>query len=432
MIETMKIRNFDQLATTPLRKQALAIIEAGYEAIGTEEVISNSVKLDGNNLQVRDKTLDLSHFENIYVVAIGKCALAASKALEKILGDKISKGYCLDIRQEPLTKIETFLGTHPLPSQTNIDATKKIIELLKSATENDLILTVVSGGGSALLSAPYKIDFQTKALISNELMKAGANIQELNIVRKHLSEIKGGRFAALAYPATFLSLIFSDVPGNDLSTIASGITVIDRTTISEAEAVLKKFDIYNRTKLDKIELSETPKEEKFFEKVTNLVLVDSQSALVAMSQKAKAAGFNVIIISDRLQGEAAEVGQQLLTKSVPQSTVLAAGETTVSVKGKGEGGRNQTLVLSNLANIGPNQVLISVGSDGHDHSDFAGAIGDRNSVNKAKGRGLDPQDYLSRSDSYHFFQKLGDGIDTGLLDSNISDFMLVLQSDDKD
>lgn len=427
----MKIRNFDQLASSPLRRQALEIINAGFEAISTDQAIRRSVRVFNNQLMIKEKIYNLGNFEKVYLIAIGKCALAASKTLEDILGDRLSSGFCLDIRQEKLDKVESVLGTHPLPSQENVEATKKILAFLDKASDRDLVITVVSGGGSALLSAPYKIDFQTKALISNELMKAGADITELNIVRKHLSDVKGGRFAQIAHPATVVSLIFSDVPGNDLSTIASGITVMDATTVDDARKILEKYDILQRSNLLNLELTESPKDPQLFKKVANIIMLDANTVVQAMKVKAMAAGFTPRIVGVDLRGEASEVGNKLISDCQSGEALLAAGETTVHVSGNGIGGRNQTLVMSNLKNIKKGQVLISVGSDGHDHSNYAGAVGDENSSEKARSKNLDVDQYLRNSDSFNFFTTLGDGIDTGLLDSNVSDFMLVLQSFDK-
>lgn len=423
----MIIKNFNQLATTPLRRKALEIIEAGYQAIQTDHVIDTHVRLENTTLYVKEHTYDLTAYEHMYVVAYGKSSYAAAHALNKLLGEKITKGIAIGVTGGDMVgTIQTIAGTHPAPSETNVAATAQIMELLKQATAKDLILTVISGGGSSLLSAPHGMSVETKAQITTDLMKAGANIHELNYVRKHLSDIKGGRFAALAYPAQVVTLIFSDVPGNDLATIASGATVLDPSTIEDAQAIIQKYDTLRRLNLETIEFTESPKDPALFEHVDNILVLDPTSAVEAMHLKAEQFGLRPRVLSTTLEGDAAEVGVMLLAEVKAGEALLASGETTVTVKGDGIGGRNQELVLANLENIKEGQVLISAGSDGHDHSDAAGAIADDASLERAKSQGIDPQTYIQTSDSFNFFQKTGDFLDTGLLDSNIADMMVVV------
>lgn len=423
----MIIKNFEQLATTPLRRKALEIIEAGYQAIQTENVIATHLSLQNETLTIKEHTYDLQKYENVYVIAYGKSSYAAAHALHNLLGERITKGIAIGVTGgDQVGAIQTIAGTHPAPSETNVTATAQIMELLKQATEKDLILTVISGGGSSLLSAPHGMSVETKARITTDLMEAGANIHELNYVRKHLSDIKGGRFAALAHPAKVVTLIFSDVPGNDLATIASGATVLDPSTVEDAQNIIQKYDTLARLNLQTIEFSESPKDPKLFEHVDNILLLDPASAVEAMQHTAEQLGLQPRVLSTTLEGDAPEVGAMLLTEAKPGEALLASGETTVTVKGDGIGGRNQELVLANLENIKEGQVVISAGSDGHDHSDAAGAIGDHASLESAKSQGIDPQTYMQTSDSFNFFQKTGDFLDTGLLDSNIADMMVVI------
>ncbi|MCA9397754.1 DUF4147 domain-containing protein, partial [candidate division WWE3 bacterium] len=348
--------------------------------------------------------------------------------IEELLGDKITQGYAIGVTQgEPLKHITTIVGTHPAPSDINQRATQKIIEMLKSTKDNDLVIGMISGGGSALLAAPHEMTIDAQAAITTELMNAGADITELNIVRKHISDIKGGRLAALAYPAKLITLIFSDVPGNDLSTIASGPTVMDSTTTQQAQEIIKKYEIEERSGINNIFFTESPKDPSVFEHVENILVLDPASAIETMEAKAKELGYATEIYSTTLAGEAGEVGALLLENAKPHTALLASGETTVNVKGNGTGGRNQQLVLENLKNIKPGQVLISAASDGHDHSNSAGAIGDEHSLKRAKEYGLDVDTYIKDSDSYTFFVEMSDSLDTGVLDSNIADMFLVLQ-----
>ncbi|OGY22489.1 MAG: hypothetical protein A2126_02065 [Candidatus Woykebacteria bacterium GWB1_45_5] len=423
----MVIKNSKELAKSQLRANALKIIEAGFAAMDTENVIKNSLKLYQNNLLiVKDTWLDLTKFRRVYLVGIGKAAFSAARAIEEILGDKITDGIVLDINGGLLKRSRSLVGTHPVPSQVNLSATREIISLLKSAAEDDLVVAIISGGGSALLCSPYKLSCEKKESVVGELIKNGANIEEINTVRKHLSEIKGGNFARLAYPASLVALIFSDVPGDDISVVASGPTVLDTTTVADASKIMAKYDVLKKCKLPHCDLIETPKDPTYFQLVINIVVANNQLALLGMAKKAKELKYKVEVFSSRLEGEATAVGKKLVLNAKPKTALLAAGETTVKVAGAGWGGRNQHLVLSALAQIQKSQVIISVDSDGIDHSRFAGALGDQATLTKAKRKKLEVSSFLETCDSFHFFQKVGDGIETGILGSNIADFMLVL------
>jgi len=229
------IKNFDELATTALRRDALEILEAGYGAISTKKVITSKVKVEENMLLVNGNEIDLDNYEKIFFVGIGKCSATAGEVFENLLGDRITDGIVIDVRGIELKRIRSHVGTHPFPSEANVEAAQSVREMLEGATENDLVIAVISGGGSALLCLPHDLKCEVLVNTTKELMKKGANIEELNTVRKHLSLIQGGQFAKIAYPAKIMSLIFSDVPGDDISTIASGPTVIDTTTKEDAK-----------------------------------------------------------------------------------------------------------------------------------------------------------------------------------------------------
>jgi glycerate-2-kinase len=423
----MIIKNKDLLSDNPIRERALEIIEAGLASIDTKKVIQETVKVKGDFLFVKGQTYELTKFRHIYLVAFGKDAFSASVELGKILGDRLTSGVVLSLKSAAIPKMETFQCTHPKPSLNNVVATKKAVELIKKTTEDDLVLLVISGGGSAMLTAPFKITYEEKALIAEQLMNSGANIEELNIVRKHLSEVKGGRLAQLAYPSTLVTLIFSDVIGNNLSTIASGPTVIDHTSVEDAEKVLNKYNILEKVAMPDLALNESPKDQKFFARVNNFLIVDNSIATAAMEDKARALGYSTRILANNISGNAHELGAMLLKECRKGEALIAAGETTIEVFGDGVGGRCQEMALANLDNVKENQVLICIGSDGHDHSDFAGAVCDTYTVKRAKEEKLNPKDYLTNNDSFNFFRKVGEGIDTGFLESNVADLMLVLR-----
>lgn len=422
----MLVRNKDLLAYTPIRDRALKILNAGLEAIDTKKVITQTLRFRNNYLFIHDRAYDLSNYRNIYLVAFGKDSFVASSEIKRILGNRLSAGVVLSLKPDKIPGLETYQCTHPNTSLNNVEATKKVIELIKQTNEDDMVLVIISGGGSAMLTAPYNLTVAEKATIVENLMDSGADIEELNIVRKHLSEIKGGRLAQLAYPSTLVTLIFSDVIGNDLSTIASGPTVMDHSTVDDAKKVLAKYNIFERISMPELELTESPKDQKFFQKVENFLIMDNSVATAAMEEEARALGYSTWVFANNLHGKADEVGKELLSKARKGEVLIAAGETTVEVNGDGIGGRSQELVLSNLSRIKENQVLISAGTDGHDHSDYAGALGDVYTLKKAKEENVNPDDFLKNNDSFHFFEKVGDGIETGQLESNVADLMLVV------
>ncbi|MDP2720596.1 MAG: DUF4147 domain-containing protein [bacterium] len=423
----MIIKNFAELATSKLRRDALGIIEAAYNSINTKKVIENSVRLHKNGLlYIKDNWVDLKKYRRVYLIGIGKAAFASVSVLEDLLKDYITDGIVLDIYGAPLKKVKSIVGTHPHSTETNVAATREIVALLQAAQEEDLVLTVITGGGSALLCSPYKISCDLKDSIVTSLWKAGATIQEMNVVRKHLSGIKGGHFASLAYPAKVVSLIFSDVPGDDLSAIGSGPTVLDPTTVKDAAAILAKYDVLKACNLPNCELQETPKDPMLFQRVVNVVVVNDKVAVDAMEEMGRRLKYNVEIFSSEITGEAQEVAKELVMNAKTGTVLLAAGESTVRVIGNGKGGRNQHLVLSALKYLKDGQVIVSVNSDGYDFTTHAGAIGDRETIAKAKRKRLQIEKYLKNCDSFHFFEKVGDAIQTGILGTNVADFMLVL------
>lgn len=363
-----KIKNYKLLAKSKLRKDALDIAEAGLQAIDTRKVILNADIL--KNLEAK----------RIFVIAIGKCGLEASSALEEVLN--IYKGIALDVKEKKLKKIKSIKGTHPLPSKRNIKATRKIIKLLKTTKKDDLVLFVISGGGSTLLA-----ERNDEEDIMKELLKSGKDIYDINKIRKTLSSARAGGLAKYAYPSKVISLIFSDVPGDDISFISSGPTV------------------------------QHDQEDKYFERVENILFVSNKLALRAMHRKARELGYDLEIKNTNLQGEARKIGPKII-----DNPGLYGGETTVKVKGKGKGGRNQELCLSALSKIKRGQLILSIASDGIDNSKHAGAICDI----ITKESGVRSQEYLENNDSFNFFKKTKDAIITGKTGSNVSDLIIIL------
>lgn len=406
-------------------------MDAGLEAIDTRRAIKNSVSFSGGVLMVKDTGFDLRNVPRLIIVGVGKCSLEAGLALEEILGERISGGIIVDPTGTTLPgKLEFIKGDHPLPTQKNLDATKKIIALLDNLTENDLVIFIISGGGSTILCQPTPgFDFEKEGEIFKLLSQNGADIQEMNTLRKHLSLARGGGLAKYAHPAKVISLIFSDVPGRGLEFVASGPTIKDTTTIKEAKTVADKYNLSAKMGFKENWLIETPKTEQIFNGVRNFLLMSNQIALGAMAVKAKELGYEPEIISDQLTGEARIVGREINQKILSQKgkkALLWGGETTVTVKGPGKGGRNQELILAALGGIKEKTIIAAINSDGWDNTDHAGALCDIITLQEAQKLGLAFGSFLDTDDSYNFFLKTGDYIETGYTGANVSDIVLAL------
>jgi glycerate-2-kinase len=352
--------------------------------------------------------------------------------LEKILGDYLTGGVSLYVGEKNinLLKIEDIRGTHPYPSEINILGTKKILEKLKDVTEKDLIIFVVSGGGSTLLCLPEKGDLSLEAEIFGILTKQGANIIELNTLRKHLSLARGGFLAKYAYPAKVVSLIFSDVLGDNLGFISSGPTIKDETTIEDAYKIIEKYHLAEFVNLENISLIETPKEDKYFENNLNILAVSNETALSAMAKKAKELGFNPIIKERHISGEASEVGIKILyelRESPPNTVLLYGGETTVTIKGRGRGGRNLEMALAVSFSVLENELVLPFDSDGRDNGDYAGAIADFITRKAVEENIVEAKIYLENNNEYPFFEKFGNYVYTGDTGSNISDLIIAIK-----
>ncbi len=456
----MIITNFKNLAKNDLRKKALLIAEVGYEAIDIEKIIPERIKIKNNLLKIGHTDFlngqkseikeNLDEFKRIFIVGIGKGSALASAALAKILGKKLTGGIALDVQKPKLEirncKLEIFTGTHPLPSKKNIMATREIIKLAKSMDKDDLLIVFVCGGGSALACVSEE-ELKNSVSATKELMKAGANINELNTVRKHLSEFKGGGLAKMACPAAVVSLIVSDVCGNDLSNVASGPTVFDKTVKKDAEEILKKYGLNP----DKFNLYETPKDSKCFKKTKNILFVCNQDAVAAMVNKANELGFSSKIRSLALEGEAKNIFQPIIENVKSGEAVIAAGETTVILENKksksknqnynskikisDKGGRNMEAVLGAIAQLTTNNkqqikniVFLSFASDGRDNTEAAGAVGDFLTLEKAKKLKLNPEDFFKNHDSFSFFEKTGDLIYAEQKCFNVADLIVIIRN----
>ncbi len=414
------IKNLKELSITPKRKKLLEILDYGLLQTKSNVVLKSQIKRDGDSLFIQDKLFDLKKYKQVIIIAIGKASGDTCKFLEKILEDKITKGYCIDVSDKKLRIIKNTIGTHPFPSKKNVAFADSVISLVKDLKKDDLVVTVISGGGSSLFCMPFDTECEAGIEIFKELTKKGAVIKEINTVRKHLSLVKGGRLAKIIYPATTISLIFSDVPNNDISIVASGPTVKDNTTIKDARDILKKYNIKYKGKM-----FETPKEEKYFKNVFNLLVCSNKTTLNAMLKKATEFKISAKILSPDLQMNANEAGKFLLKNTKKGELLLTGGETTVKIKEKGKGGRNQHTALSALKYLEKGDVVISCASDGYDYTEVAGAIADDEVIKKVKKLNLNIQEYIDKNDSFNFFKKTKDQIITGKTGLNVSDLFLV-------
>ncbi len=425
----MKIQNASLLGTTKARADALAILEEGLSAIDTETVLQRLFSVKNGELIVGQTAYPLPKGRLVFF-GVGKCAHAGARAIEAIVGDALTQGIALDVAPSPgfpQGKILYRSGTHPLPSDENIHATKEALDMLEELSQDDLAILLVSGGGSTLLCQPAGgMVAADEARVFETLTHGGATIQEINTVRRHLSKARGGGLAAAAHPARVVSLIFSDVPGDDLSAISSGPTVHDTTTADDARAVLKKYDV----PLSDAFLIETPKHEDIFKNVVNVLALSNMTALSAMADKAQLLGYAPTIETRTFTGEARDAGR-LILKTLREYKKPAAhfygGETTVTIAGSyGKGGRNIELALGALDSVQEDEIVVAAASDGRDNTDAAGALCDTLTREKAAGASLDASAFLEAHDAYTFFKTTGDLVMTGPTGANVSDLIIAL------
>jgi len=351
--------------------------------------------------------------------------------MEKILGERISGGVILGVGEVPkFARMAGYPGTHPLPSEQNMIGARAIVEVLRGMTPKDLVIFLITGGGSTLLCLPETGKCEEEAALLQALTRGGATIQEINTVRKHLSLARGGYLAKYAYPARVCSLIFSDVPGDVMEFVASGPTVKDTTVVTDAEAILEKYDVLKLCGMTRCGLIETPKEDEYFKNVVNFIAVSNSTALEAMRKQAENSGFKTIVCSTCISGDAREAGKDVmatLAKSKPKTALLYGGETTVTIKGRGRGGRNQEAALSALRFVQKGQVMITLASDGRDNGDFAGAICDTMTKERADAQNVDIKAHLNENNSTPFFEEVRNYLMTGNTGSNIADLIVAIR-----
>ena len=371
------------------------------------------------------------------VVGAGKAAASMAKAVEERWDGRL-EGLVVTRygHSVPTRRIEVVEAGHPMPDKAGTVAAQRILEMVQDLTEDDLVLALISGGGSALLSLPAPgITLADKKAINKALLNSGAPISEINCVRKHLSAIKGGRLALAAQPARVVSLIISDIPGDDPATVASGPTVPDSSSLDDAQVILKKYGITPPPSVAAFlhqPENETPKPgDPRFANVENRVIATAKGSQDAAAETARLAGITPILLGDDIEGEAravaAEQAKLALSQRAP-CVLISGGETSVTVRGNGRGGRNAEYLLALAIAVDGNPRIhaIACDTDGIDGSeDNAGAMITPDTLDRARQLGLDPADYLNRNDAYSFFEALGNLIVTGPTRTNVNDFRAI-------
>jgi hydroxypyruvate reductase len=435
-----------------LREQAKLIFHAALKAVDPKEAVRRYMRREGEQLIIQEQTYDLRRYAGVYVVGAGKAGAAMGAAVEEILGEWV-RGGVITVKYghtDQVQKLTIVEAGHPVPDAMGVEGAKKIVNLLQERDKHDLVICLLSGGGSALLPFPAEgITLAEKQEVTKLLLRCGANINEMNTVRKHISQVKGGQLARLAAPATLITLILSDVIGDPLDVIASGPSVPDQSTFADCFRILEKYQLGEelplsvRTHLERGrrgEIPETPKaHDPLFATTHNVVIGSNILAVKAAAAQAKTLGFHTLLLSTFIEGETKDIARMhaAMAKEIrhtghpiaPPACLISGGETTVTIRGEGLGGRNQEFVLAAALDITglPDVVILSGGTDGTDGpTDAAGAIADGATVARAQALGLDPLRFLQQNDSYHFFQPLHDLLITGPTNTNVMDVRIVL------
>ena len=431
-----------------LRADALSILQAALAAADPAQAALRHVRLEGDALLAGGRRYRLARFERIFVVGAGKASAAMAVALERLLGRRISGGL-INVKYghtARLRRVEINECGHPIPDESGVSGARRIMAIAAGAGAHDLVICLISGGASALLPLPAPpIMLEEKQQATRLLLECGANIHEMNAIRKHLSLIKGGQLARAAAPAAVVSLLLSDVVGDDIGVIGSGPTAPDPSTFADALAIIDHYGLRRRlppSVRERLEqgaagaIEDTPKR---VDNAYNVIIGSNRLAIEAARAKAKELGYRPVVLSTVIEGETREVARvhAAIAKEIAASgnpvrrpaCILSGGETTVTVRGSGLGGRNQEFALAAAIDLEgvPGAGILSAGTDGTDGpTDAAGAYADGRTVGRARQKGLDARRYLMENDSYHFFEALGDLIKTGPTGTNVADVRIAL------
>jgi len=440
------------------------IFKAGVKRVDPALIFKNHIFVEKNMLLIKTETVnegyDLNKFNSLIVLGAGKATAKMALALEVLLGSRITKGL-ISVKKghtENLKKVKVIEAGHPVPDESSVKAAREIADLCRKGDEKTLFINLISGGGSALLSYPYsnstlELSLGDKQKTTELLLASGASIQEINCIRKHISGIKGGRMAEMMFPSDSINLILSDVVGDRLDSIASGLTVGDETTFKNAVAIVDKYELKDKMPGKVMELlkrgaagviPETPKKgDSVFKNVDNILIGSNLAALLAAGESARSLGYNVKLLSSRITGDVRDAALMFLGigRDIEKHNLLAekpaciigGGETTVVLKGKGLGGRNQEMALHFLRGISQNRddsqsiYFLSAGTDGNDGpTDAAGAFASFEILREAENLGLDLDKYLENNDSYHFFDRVKKLLKTGPTNTNVCDLQVMI------
>ncbi len=436
-----------------MKALAEQMIKEALQTVDPYHLILNQLHKEGDVINIGDElTLYLSDYKHIYLIGIGKGVAPMAAAMEELLGKALHKSRIIVKygHGQPLHKTDVYEAGHPIPDANTLQGSQKLLELANEAGPDDLVFVLITGGGSALFELlPQGVGLKDLANLNGMLLASGANIEEINTVRKHLSLVKGGRLAKQIAPARCVSLILSDVIGDPLESIASGPTSPDPTTFAAAREILEKYHLWEKLPAavrhifeeKNSEVNESPdSDDPVFERVNNIIIGNNRLALNTLERVARTAGYNTLILTDRAEGEARELGvffaavlRSAKTDGIPLASpgcLILGGEPTVTIKGKGKGGRNQELalaVLLALQNFNDDFYFCSIGSDGTDGpTDAAGAWIDEGTWRKVLDNNLDARAYLENNDAYHFFKAINQLIITGPTRTNVMDLIFFL------
>lgn len=423
-----------------LRTDAARIWKAALAAADPKEAVLRHVHLSGGVLRAGKAKFDLNEIRRIFVVGAGKACAPMAAALEKLLGRRIGPSCVIvkDGHTQPLRYVKLSEASHPVPDERGVQAAAKVAEIASGATRNDLVICLISGGASALMPLPAEgFSLGEKQKLTQQMLAAGANIHEMNAVRKHLSRIKGGGLVRLAGEARVLTLILSDVIGDDLSTIGSGPTVPDPTTWDTVDEILARYKLRLPEGIARVE---TPKPgDPAFRRVTNIIVGSNTQSVDAAAAAAKKLGYRPLVLSTVMEGEAREaarfhvaVAREVIRARRPVASpacLLSGGEPTVTIRGSGQGGRNQEFALAAALDLQslPGVLVFSAGTDGTDGpTDAAGGFADSGTVARAAVNGRNARADLAENDSYKFLAAAGDLLITGPTRTNVMDIRFVL------
>lgn len=441
--------------TSKVREDLIQMFRAALEAVDPEQAVRRHVHRQGARLAVADRTLDLEAFERVFLVGAGKGTAPMAKALEGLLGDRITEGVIVVKYGHgmPLKRVRVWEAAHPVPDAAGIHGTEQMLDMARRADRRDLVIAAFSGGGSALTPAPVPpLTLNHKQITTELLLAAGSTIQEMNVVRKHLSRFKGGGLARAAFPASVVTLLLSDVIGDPLDVIASGPTVPDPSTYGQCLEVFRRYHLMEKVPEEVLRViregregrrPETPKpDDPIFQGVSNVVVANNRAALLAAQEEATRRGYRALVLTSRLEGEAREAAKVVaaVAKEVassgkpvsPPACLFFGGETTVTLgTHAGRGGRNQELALACAVALDGwlSITVLSAGTDGTDGpTDAAGAFADGETAQRAARLGMDARSFLDEHNAYPFFEALGDLVKTGPTRTNVMDFIGVVIS----